>query len=133
MKSHNQKPLDFITEFKAKKEWSALDFLVFCKQAIALVKEYPEDKDKLAYWIVSHGSYFGSIDIVTTDSAIDKDIQIIRNLAADLELPDHHVYTDDGLSVKEKWQFMEDIVEGALFDLGHPSKDGPYSAAAEKN
>jgi hypothetical protein len=104
--------LAFINKTRDKTTWTRKEFLLFCKDATKLAREYPEDKDKLAYWIVSHGAALGDIDRAIND--IDKICRRIRNLAADLELPDHHVYTGDGLSVAKKWQVMEGLVEEGL-------------------
>lgn len=100
----------FITSAKAKKTWSDLDFLNFCRDGIRLAKEHRGDRSEIAYAIVEEGRYFG-------DFSVEDKMHIrqeIRDLAAELELPDAHVDTSDGLSVDQKWSRLEALVSVAF-------------------
>lgn len=102
--------IQFTAESKKLKISSEKEFLTFCKEAIPLVKQYPSHKDKIAYEIVCQGSFFGDFRSDT--------ITEIRHFAMSLEVPDVHVYTGDGLSVKQKWRRLEDLVNQGLAKSG---------------
>ena len=99
----------FIQQAKAKTSWSRGDFLQFCSQAAVIAESFPADKATLAYWIVSFGSHLSDIDVRNATDRSDGIQRRIRNLAADLELPDELVYAGDGLSVEQKWRLIKTL------------------------
>lgn len=103
----------FIAKAKAKNNWPEEDFLLLCKEGVELSKRYPQDKAEIAYEIVQEGMNFGGFEEDDTNEAR----QAIRDLAADLELPDAHIDTSDGLSVQEKWQELERLVDKEIEKL----------------
>lgn len=103
-----------INAVRAKEVWPSSDLMKFCKEAIGLAKKYPRERSEIAYWIIEMGRYFGDFDA----QDIDPTRQKIKDLAADLELPDAHVDTSDGFSVDQKWQQLSKLVEKA--GLGKP-------------
>ncbi|SRR6266496_287195 len=96
----------FINKASTKKDWSPADFATFCKEGLELAKRHPYDRSEVAYWIVEIGRYFSDFDSQDTNSMR----QQIKDLAADLELPDAHVDTSDGFSVDQKWQQLDRLV-----------------------
>lgn len=83
------------------------EFASFCQEAIKLAFKYPSRKDDIAYEIVGKGWNMGCFDRTTPNKLILE----IWDRAGELELPDHHVYIEDGTSVKEKWLMLKDAVD----------------------
>ena len=83
---------------------SSNEFVVFCMRAIDAKKESPARAAQIAEMIVSLGS------MTPSDDPSQHALRAIRDLAADLEVPDGHVYTGDGLSVSQKWSRLELLV-----------------------
>lgn len=96
----------FINKATAKKAWSSADFARFCKEGVDLAKKYSRDRSEIAYTIVEIGRHFSDFDSQDTNPVRQR----VKDLAADLELPDAHVDTSDGLSVDQKWQQLDVLV-----------------------
>jgi hypothetical protein len=100
---------EFIEKYKPLQLDDEDAFILFCKEAVELAKKYPKDRSEIAYTIVGKGAVFGE--------SKKKPISEIRNYAMDLELPDHHIYVGDGMSIEDKWLTIESYVEDGLFDI----------------
>jgi hypothetical protein len=83
---------------------SVADFKSFCLLALEVKRAFPEDRAEIAYSIACIGK--------PGKSKLEDSIpQQIMHLAFDLEIPDPHVFTGDGLSVVQKWAKLESLVE----------------------
>lgn len=103
----------YIAKAETRSSRSELDYLLFCKEGIELAKQYPQDKAEIAYEIGRVGMNFGGFE----EDDANENRQAIRDLVADLELPDTHIDTSDGLSIQEKWQKLKRLVSQEIEKL----------------
>jgi hypothetical protein len=83
------------------------EFIVFCERAFVLKHLSPRTTAaEIAELVVSMGSLAQS----TASTYERPTLKEITDLAADLELPDAHVDTSDGLGIDDKWLMLESLV-----------------------
>lgn len=110
MAHYSPKVQEFIEKYKqSPKSFDKKIFLLICKEATALAKQYPDEKSEIAYTVVVQGSVFGESE--------EWPIYDIRQYAMSLEVPDYHVYVGDGVSIAEKWNKIEQWAEEGLRQL----------------
>ena len=80
------------------------DFRTICTLALQVKRAFPEDRQYIAYELVGASANKGN----RVEGSI---VRQIADLASFLEIPDPHVFTGDGLSVAQKWEKLEALVE----------------------
>lgn len=93
-----------------------LDFLYLCKEAVDLTKVAWDEREVIAERITH-------IWLRHSDELSD-DAKMIGGLFADLDLPDAHIDTNQGLTIPELWEQLDSTVMLSIHNKLHkPSRD----------